>query len=139
MAEVQLWKTLKPWLPQGHYSRVESPDTSPGIPDVNYRIMSAEGWIELKDTRTRTPTVPFPNEDKGLRRSQLIWIPEHVSFGAIVWIAARVHEDIYWIPGKYAGAFNGATMKRLGALAHYVQGSKGDVRKLKRMLEGEGQ
>lgn len=139
MSEVNQWKALKPWLPQGHYSRIESPDTSPGVSDVNYRIPAAEGWIELKDNRATNPEVPFPNEKKGLRKSQLIWIPERVAFGGIVWIAARVGIVTFWVPGKYAGAFNGATLKRLGALAHYIDPGRPDVRKLKRMLEGEGQ
>lgn len=139
MAEVQLWKSLKPWLPQGRYSRVETPDTAPGFPDVNYRIANAEGHIELKDARSKNPEVPFPNEKVGLHRSQLLWIAEQLFFNGIVWVAARVGDEILWVPGKNAGAFNGATMKRLRAHSHYVQNGRADVRKLKRMLEGEGQ
>lgn len=139
MAEVQLWKSLKPWLPQGRYSRIETPDTAPGSPDVNYRIVKAEGWIELKDARGKNPAVPFPNVDKGLHISQLGWIREQILFGGIVWVCARVGDQVFWVPGKNAGAFNGATMKRLKAHSHYVHGDKPEVRKLKRMLEGEGQ
>lgn len=139
MSEVNLWKYLKPWLPQGRYSRVETPDTAPGFPDVNYRIAKAEGNIELKDARGKNPAVPFPNVDKGLHISQLNWIRDQIAFGGIVWVAARVGNKIFWIPGKSAGGFNGATQKRLGSLSHYVMETRPDVRKLKRMLEGEGQ
>jgi hypothetical protein len=137
VAEVQLWKWLRPWLPRGRYSRIESPDTAPGFPDVNYRIAKAEGNIELKDARSKNPTIPFPNEDKGLHRSQLNWISDQVFFNGIVWVVARVGPQVFWVSGIHAGAFNGATMKRLKFLASYVHEDKPDVRKLKRMLEGE--
>lgn len=137
MSEVNLWKWLKPYLPQGHYSRVESPDTSPGIPDVQYRITKADGFIELKDARSKNPLIPFPDVDKGLHISQLNWIRDQITFGGIVWVVARVGPLIYWIPGKNAPAFNGATMKRFKYLSTYVHGDKPDTRKLKQLLEGD--
>lgn len=139
MSEVNLWKWLKPYCPQGRYSRVETPDTAPGFPDVNYRIMNAEGHMELKDARRPNAEVPFPNDKIGLHRSQLLWIADQLFFNGIVWVVARVGDKIFWVPGKNAGAFNGATQKRLAAHSHYVQSGRADVRKIKRMLEGEGQ
>jgi type II secretory pathway component PulM len=58
-------------------------------------------------------------------------------FNGVVWVCARVYDQVFWIPGKNATAFNGATMKRLKYLATYVHGEKPEVRKLKQMLEGE--
>lgn len=142
MAEKALWKWLKNYVPQGHYTRVENPDAGPGTSDVNYVTFGKEGWIELKDVPGREPNVPFPNIKKGLRKTQLRWIPDHVSHGGIVWIAARVGTKIYWVAGKHASCFNGATLKRLRLLATLVmdQNNPGpSLRQLKRMLMGEGQ
>lgn len=139
MSEVNLWKWLKPWLPRGRYSRVETPDTAPGFPDVDYRIAKASGTIELKDARGKNPTVPFPDTKKGLHDSQLRWIREEVFFGGTVWVCARVGKLVFWVPGKSAPVFNGADMRRLTLIAYYVHDDKPNVTKLKRMLEGEGQ
>lgn len=139
MSETNLWKWLRPYCPQGRYTRVENPDAGPGTPDVNYRITGAEGWIELKHARGKQPTVPFPNEDKGLHKSQLNWIRDQVTFSGIVWVVARVGDEIFWIHGERARAFNRATLKRLRFLSTYVLDMKGKVHvgKIKRMLEGE--
>jgi hypothetical protein len=139
MSEKNLWKWLKPYCPLGRYTRVENPDAGPGTPDVNYRISKAEGWIELKDARSKKPTIPFPNEDVGLHRTQLNWIKDQVLFNGIVWVVARVSDQIFWVPGKYADSFNGGTMRRLRGLSALVIDSKAphlSVRRIKELLEG---
>lgn len=137
MAENQLWKWLKPYCPQGHYTRVENGDVGPGTPDVNYRLLTQEGWIELKDARYPTADIPFPNEKHGIRRTQLRWIADHVFFGATVWIVARAGDEIFFIHGKNVAAVNGATRKRLRSLSVYVLRDKPNVRKIRSMLTGE--
>lgn len=114
MAETQLWEWLRPFCPQGKYDRVESPDTSPGIPDVYYRLLgSRAGWIELKDARHPNSKIPFPNEKVGLHLSQKIWIREEVSHGGLVWICARIGKGILFVHGSHADRFNGASIEKL--------------------------
>lgn len=118
MNESNLWEWLRDVaLPLGHYSRIESPDTAPGFPDVHYQVgKSGCGTLELKATDRRAK-VPFPDEEKGLHRSQLTWIRNNVSEGGIVWIIAETPGAIYIIHGKDAAKFNGADHLDLIAMA----------------------
>lgn len=121
MNEASLWEWLRDVsLPLGHYSRVESPETAPGFPDVHFQVTkgktSTSGTLELKAT-DRSMRVPFPNEEKGLHKTQLRWIKQNVAEGGIVWIIAETPGIIYIIHGKEAEKFNGATHEDLVELA----------------------
>jgi len=129
MNEGNLWDWLRDVvLPLGHYSRIESPDTAPGFPDVHFQVIrrspedrvksetSTSGTLELKATDRRL-RVPFPDEEKGLHRSQLKWIRNNVKEGGIVWIIAETPEKIYIIHGKDAAKFNGAEHEDLFDMA----------------------
>jgi len=114
MNEDNLWDWLRDvGLPTGHYSRIESPDTAPGFPDVHYQIAKGKcGTLELK-CNMRPAKVPFPNEEKGLHRSQLKWIRSNLVCGGIVWIIAETPGVIYIVHGRDASKFNGATHEDL--------------------------
>ena len=121
MNENNLWEWLRDVvLPTGHYSRIESPDTAPGFPDVHYQVgKDGRGTIELK-CNMRPARVPFPDEEKGLHRSQLKWIRSNIICGGIVWIIAETPGAIYIVHGKDAGKFNGATHEELIEMAWQV-------------------
>lgn len=114
MNENNLWEWLRDVaLPLGHYSRIESPDTAPGFPDVHYQVgKEGCGTLELKAT-DRPLQVPFPDEEKGLHRSQLKWIRDEVNAGGVIWIIAETPGVIYIVHGKDAPKFNGATHQAL--------------------------
>ena len=114
MNENNLWEWLRDVaLPLGHYSRIESPDTAPGFPDVHYQVgEDGCGTIELK-CNMRPAQVPFPDEEKGLHRSQLRWIVDTVNEGGVVWIIAETPGCIYIVHGRDASKFNGATHEDL--------------------------
>jgi len=114
MNEANLWERLRDVaLPLGQYSRIEAPDTAPGFPDVHFQVgKEGCGTIELKAT-DRSLRVPFPNEEKGLHKSQLRWIRDNVNEGGIVWIIAETPGVIYVIHGKDAAKFNGAGHENL--------------------------
>ena len=113
MKESNLWEWLSNVvLPLGHYSRIESPDTAPGHPDVSFQVGQGCGTIELKANH-RPSKVPCPDEEKGLHSSQLVWIRQNMSHNGIVWIIAEVPGVIYIIHGKDAEKFNGATHEEL--------------------------
>ena len=141
MNESNLWEWLRDVvLPLGHYSRIESPDTAPGFPDVHFQVTQAgkgqnvlmftddagtdhkictSGTLELKAT-DRILRVPFPDEEKGLHASQLKWIRAAVEVGGIVWIIAETPGAIYIIHGKDAAKFNGATHEELIEMAWQI-------------------
>ena len=104
MNEHALWGWMKPRLPVGDFTRIES-GISPGLPDVSYAIRRFEGWIELKAT-AQSSGYPFKPERKGLRPSQLIWIPRRVSLGVHVLIVAAIGKDVAAWPGSIASRFN---------------------------------
>jgi hypothetical protein len=139
MSEENLWDWLKGRLTRGHYSRVESGETSVGISDVYYRLPVASGWLELKFAHHPKALVPFDDKD-GIRKSQLIWISEEVKFGGLVHIVAQVGNEILVIPGRFVRAFNGASKHRLRRMA-VVRISRRDPAKallrLKKAMEGE--
>ena len=139
MSETNLWKWLHPLCPRGHYTRIETGETGPGTPDVNYRIQAAEGWMELKDSKHPNSDTPF-TEKTGLWRSQKIWIEQHVLYGAIVWIVARVGEYTYFVPGTNYAVFNGASKKRLKHMSCLILPRtvpSTAIRTIKLLLEGE--
>jgi hypothetical protein len=57
----------------GHWSKVESPDTSPGIPDLNWQMDKSGDWLELKFGNKRKP----PH----LRPTQCAWFRRRVRAG----------------------------------------------------------
>ena len=121
MKESNLWEWLRDVaLPLGHYSRIESPDTAPGFPDVQFQVgPKGCGTIELKANH-RPANVPFPDEEKGLHTSQLKWIRANVEAGGVCWIIAECPGVIYIIHGKDAAKFNGADHEKLADLAWQV-------------------
>ena len=114
MNESNLWEWLRDvTLPLGQYSRIESPDTAPGFPDVYYQVgKDGCGTLELKAT-DRALSVPFPDEEKGLHKSQKRWIRDNLQQDGICWIIAETPGVIYIIHGKAYNEFNGATHDQL--------------------------
>lgn len=144
MNEANLWDWLRDVvLPLGQYSRIESPDTAPGFPDVFFQVHDAQapqhvphigcGTIELKAT-DRSLRVPFPDEEKGLHKSQLRWIKANVAEGGIVWIIAETPGVIYIVHGKDAANFNGATHEDLIEMAWETM-SRSDPKQAARLLD----
>lgn len=115
MSEHNLWVWLRDVaLPTGHYSRIESPDTAPGFPDVDYQIGDhCTGKIELKYCGRRNASVPFPDEARGLHLSQLKWIRDNLTYWGTVWIIAEAVPDIFVLHGSEAVEFNGSTRENL--------------------------
>ena len=109
MNESNLWEWLRDVsLPLGQYSRIESPDTAPGFPDVHYQVgKDGCGTLELKAT-DRALRVPFPDEEKGLHKSQKRWIRDNIQAGGVCWIIAETPGVIYIIHGRAYNEFNGA-------------------------------
>ena len=117
MNESNTWEFLRDVaLPLGVYSRIESPDTAPGFPDVHFTVEQTSGTLELK-CNMNPAKIPFPNEDKGLNPAQKRWIRDTVKAGGIVWIIAEVPGVIYIIHGKDAEKFNGSTHEDLTDMA----------------------
>ena len=118
MNEHNTWEWLRDVaLPNGHYSRIESPDTAPGFPDVHYQIgYGCCGTIELKCNR-RNARVPFPDAEKGMHRSQLRWIRHNLEEWGIVWIIAEISDRILIINGSEAEQINGADRLALMEMA----------------------
>jgi len=73
MSESALWKHMKKNIGHlGHFSRVESHETSSGIPDVDYCIRGVEGHIELKFARGKIPKI---------RGTQVRWFRDRAKQG----------------------------------------------------------
>lgn len=135
MNESNLWDWLRDVsLPLGHYSRIESPDTAPGFPDVHYQVgKEGCGTLELKAT-DRALRVPFPDEEKGLHKSQLRWIKANVNAEGVVWIIAETPGIIYIVHGKDAAKFNGASHEDLIEMSWETM-SRGDPKQAARILD----
>lgn len=110
--EAQLWKWLSSRLPdEGHFCRVESGDTSPGIPDVYGRLPGSRSgtrsivtWLELKVESS--PTAKKPLKKRGLRPDQIRWILEELDAGGHVWIVVRLGRFVHFIHGSWTHTLN---------------------------------
>lgn len=113
--EAQLWKWLSSRLPdEGHFCRVESGDTSPGIPDVYCRLpgtRSIVSWLELKVESS--PTSKKPLKKRGLRPDQIRWILDELDTGGSVWIVVRLGRFVHFIHGSWAHTLNDCDRKTL--------------------------
>ena len=74
-------------------SWVESPSTSPGIPDLSYCHKGIEGWLELK-------AGPKPE----IRVTQERWFEERIEAGGHPLILAQWGQDYMVIPGSRISA-----------------------------------
>ena len=108
MSEGDLWKDMHKNVNHlGHFSRVESHETSAGIPDVDYCINGTEGHVELKFGRDRAPKI---------RATQVKWFRNRVRAGGKPWLFTEIRtakRSIYMLhEGKHVGHL--ARMKDLG-------------------------
>jgi hypothetical protein len=69
-------------------SWVESPFTSPGIPDMSYCYAGIEGWIELK---------AFPNIY--IRPTQVRWFKDRVAAGGFPLLLVQSYAKYHLVPG----------------------------------------
>ena len=85
-----------------HFQLVEMASIAQGVPDINYCIQGAEGWIENKQTHHWA--VKFRPQQPG-------WIHKRVRAGGRVWIAVRrwqngrpngEYDELWLVPGRLA-------------------------------------
>lgn len=96
MSEANLWEEMKKSIGHfGHFSRIESHDTSPGFPDVNFCVLGFEGNVELKfsDDLKHMPEI---------RPSQIRWMNKRVKCGGNPWLLVKWGNTYMLIRGQYA-------------------------------------
>ena len=126
--EDNLWAWLRDCvLPLGKYSRIESPDTAPGYPDVDGLTVVAQRpfafKFELKYShRPHCPKgkSPFPSEDSGLHKSQRKWLRDSRKYTHNVWIVAEVNDKIFISNAVFGDKFNNSTAEQLADYAELI-------------------
>ena len=84
MSEAKLWKDMKKNIGhKGHFSRVESHETSSGIPDVDYCLFGTENHVELKFGHIGKPAPE-------IRGSQVRWFRDRVEAGGHPWLFTHI-------------------------------------------------
>lgn len=109
MSEADFWTEIRVAIGDyGHFSRVESPETSPGIPDLDFCIDGVEGHIELKygDT-TKTPKI---------RPTQVRWFRDRVNNGGRPWLFVLLVTG----KAKHYLLFHGAQVPSLSRVNHLL-------------------
>lgn len=82
MSEGKLWKEMSKNIGHlGHFSRVESHETSSGIPDVDYCINGTEGHVELKHGNNSAPRI---------RGTQVRWFRHRIKAGGYPWMFTHI-------------------------------------------------
>ena len=83
MSEAKFWNEIKRNIGgSGHFSRVESGETSVGIPDVDYCIDGIEGHLEIKyGTGDKLPKI---------RPSQVNWFKARHKAGGSPFLLAKI-------------------------------------------------
>jgi hypothetical protein len=115
LSENRLWKWLRSGvLPErGSYSRIETGDTCPGVPDVYYRFPEGNGWLELKFDRHPSWPAPFHKDDDGLHLSQRTWIADEVRKGGRVFVVAELEKRVIWMDMRITHAANYNDLSRI--------------------------
>lgn len=89
----------------GDWQPIESGLTGGGIPDANYCIDGAEGWVEFKKTDGWAVR---------MRPEQIGWIFKRVLNGGRVHIAVRrKHEELWLVPGSLVRVLASEGLKNL--------------------------
>lgn len=113
MSEENLWVWLRDEvLPLGQYSRIESPDTAAGFPDVDGLIQVLGKpfafKFELKFSHSPHAEIPL-TDDNGVRKSQRKWIRDATRYTPYIWVVIEIGEVVLFIPGLFVDEINGAT------------------------------
>jgi hypothetical protein len=131
VSEASFWKYLVKLLPkEGHYSRVESHDTSAGFPDVHYTISGNTGAIELKDAKRPGSKYPFSGPS-GLRKSQITWMTWECDAGGCVFLALQCGDRVYILKADlYFDELHRMTEEQISrvAILRWVKDLKGRAR-----------
>ncbi len=96
MSEENLQRALiKAFKRRGHFSEVESHETSAGIPDIDYCMNGIESHIELKFGNAIAPRI---------RPSQVKWFRDRVRAGGHPWLFTCIMgtSGKYWMLHKGA-------------------------------------
>lgn len=83
-------------IPEAHWQMVETGGTGLGVPDANYCLRGAEGWVELK--RVEGWRVP------SLQPTQVAWAEQRLRAGGRVFLAARKGSLFWFFHGSAARA-----------------------------------
>ncbi len=76
-----LRKLYAKYLPNFHWTSIETPFTVAGVPDSNYCCDGIEGWIENKIVRS--------GDRVGIRPQQVAWLERRIRSGGRVFIGVR--------------------------------------------------
>lgn len=113
-------------MPVGsHFSRIESHDTCPGFPDVDYTYQQKSGTIELKCNPFPVGDFPFQGEKHGLRKAQHLWIRDELTAGGRVILCLQAEETIFFLEGKYHDMLDSMNLERLTKAASLIWTRKG--------------
>lgn len=92
MSEADLWRAMDKGMGElGHFSRVESHETSSGIPDVDYCIRGIENHVELKFGKNKRPKI---------RGTQTRWFRHRVKAGGHPYLFTHIacsRSADYWM------------------------------------------
>lgn len=81
-------------LPRVHFQSVETWSTGQGVPDLNYCVDGAEGWIELK--KSDGWVVNF-------EPAQIAWLERRARAGGRVFVfVRRKRDELYVLPASAA-------------------------------------
>lgn len=98
MADGDLRKIFRKYLPRVHWISVESRLTDSGIPDLNGCLEGVEFWVECKATRGHAVV---------MRPAQVGWLARRHRAGGRVLVAVRRrarHADELWLVAGEAAA-----------------------------------
>lgn len=103
MSEANLWQLVKRNLsgPGHHLQRIEDAYQE-AIPDLEYCILGASGWIELKfknEGPKRESTVLRVDH---YTPEQRLWHRNRAACGGRVWVFIRVAEEFFLFRGAHA-------------------------------------
>ena len=85
----QFKKHLVAQYPDSHMSCIESPITSPGIPDVDFCVNGKEVKVEFKYSANGL--------GPEIRPTQVRWFKKRLKAGSNPWLMAKIYVDEEWL------------------------------------------
>lgn len=123
LAEKDFWATVRKHLgPHGHLVRIEDL-LAEGVPDVNYCINGAEGWLELKWVEKWPVRETTPLRIPHYTKAQRLWHYMRGSAGGRMFIMVKVDNEYFVFHWQWAYKNLGLTTRtemETFALVHSV-------------------
>lgn len=135
ITESAMWRYLRTGMGRRWMAnRIES-STSAGIPDVEFAVSGASGWVELKSLKKFPSWTDTNVSIPHLTADQRLWFKTRLKFKRDCWLLVRCEGDYFLFTGEQVPNIGKWTEQQWRDNAHRVWGGGVDFEDLTHCLE----